>query len=253
MVRKEEVKEVPAEESPETPKADEVLEVTYSKDQAEAIRDEALKDQYNKLNSSLSSLGAENKRLREQLLQPSDTPSSRKITSGVLDTLDNLVSSSYADDPAAKSKIAALRNEAARLEQQEIREVQIRKQGTITQGEREKIDQKIRSAGLDPNDEVFDTVNDAFEYARDVNGNFDKAHLRLDRILNKQKPKKEAPEVKEQDVDESARKMLEEKGLLKTDTGGPSASAMSAQKAMQEYGAGNITAEEAKKRGAKFS
>lgn len=57
----------------------------------------------------------------------------------------------------------------------------------------------------------------------------------------------------EKRLEEEKRKWAEEEGLLTTETGGPSASSMSAQEAKKEYIAGNITDEEAKRRGADFS
>ena len=123
---------------------------------------------------------------------------------------------------------AAIAQEEQRQTTESQRQVQLQRQATVTREKQEELSDKITTANLDPDDEMFDRVWDAFKYARDVDGDFTDAEKRLNRVLSKQSPKetKDKPEVST-DVQEAARKMLAEKGLLKTETGGPSASAMS--------------------------
>lgn len=113
--------------------------------------------------------------------------------------------------------------------------------------------------------EIFKDDLDSFERVEDLlyAGRLERAEERVSRAEEKtkktsgdeklnEKKEEESEEAVEDKIREAAIKMLEEQGLrLEFDTT-PSASASDAVKAMSDYNKGLITAEEAKKRGAKF-
>lgn len=109
-------------------------------------------------------------------------------------------------------------------------------------------------------EEVFgddvDTLHIIRTYIRA--GDFDLAEKKIAKASKPTEPKGKEVEGTEDErfekrLEEKKREWAEEHGLLTTETGGPSASSMSAQDAMAKYIAGEISAEEAKKRGADFS
>ena len=86
-------------------------------------------------------------------------------------------------------------------------------------------------------------------------GDFDLAEKKLARVPKKEEPKKEEKQEAKDDTfvsDEAKRKWMEEHGMLESETGLPSASSMSRQDAMKKYIGGEITADEAQKRGVVF-
>jgi len=122
-------------------------------------------------------------------------------------------------------------------------ETQMRFQQGETNKAWDKINAQITDAGFDPNDERFELVVEAFEDARDFSGKFDRAYTKLDRILSKSKPEKQETET-EKDTAEKARKDLEEKGLLTTETGGPSAVSESFEDFQKRYMKSEVSRDE---------
>ena len=250
--KKEEEAEIEiTEENPEeeTPSPD-TLPETYSKEAIDALIKDALAEQYSKLNKPMTTLGQENKRLREQLSQP--TTGRGKLDRIYLEDLKARQTEFGESNPRLTSLISEAEREIIQQEQAEVYKTKVQAQQRTINTEREELEKRITDAGLSSSDEKLIDVWESFSVAETQTGDFTFANKRLDRIIKSVMPKEEKKEAKEPDVEEGVRKEMEKRGLLNTDTGGPSASAMSAQKAMQEYGAGNITAEEAKKRGAKF-
>ncbi len=89
---------------------------------------------------------------------------------------------------------------------------------------RTKMQEQIVSAGFNPEDEQFEGVFDLFETAA-LSGRFERAEEKLKRTLIKLKPepsKVENPQTREQEIQEAARKMLEDKGQLVSETSIPS-------------------------------
>lgn len=86
-------------------------------------------------------------------------------------------------------------------------------------------------------------------------GEYDKAEARLDRLENTKPPEpKESDDVRiERLANERAKAILLEKGVLNQDTGAPSASATSTGRAYDQYARGEITIEEAKRKGCVFN
>lgn len=86
-----------------------------------------------------------------------------------------------------------------------------------------KMEDQILAAGLNPDDEQFESVFDLFETAA-LSGRFERAEKKLERTLGKLKQATPKVEGKELDtlVDERARKILEDKGQLVTESSLPS-------------------------------
>lgn len=149
--------------------------------------------------------------------------------------------------------IARLETELAQRKRKQTQEAQLRWQEQVTQQHREKFDQRIQEAGLDPNDERLDDFQDAFEDAQE-DGRFGKAERKLNRILSKVKEpkgkgKSETDEERiERLAEEKLRAKMEEQGLLITETGGPSASSGSWLEFEKRYIAGKVPPEEYEKR-----
>ena len=118
------------------------------------------------------------------------------------------------------------RNLIAVQEQESSRQATIQHQATVTEGHRTRIKQEIVDAGRNPNDEIFEDVFDAIDFAEAVDGKFERVDRKLARTL-KANPKKE-PEPT-QSAEEKALAWIKENNpsLLKTETGSPSASGQS--------------------------
>jgi len=225
------------ETAPEAPK-------TYTEEELKA----RLKEQYDELNKTLSAQGAELKRLRKQLTE------APKVASPAIDAQKILLEemeARQAETGEPNPRIAALKAEIARLEQQEFIE-------RTTNEWRSKLETRISEAGLDPTDEKFDSVWDRFHMAYYVDGpaGFAEAEKRLERILSKSVPKQEpkSPEGKpekktytEEEVEELKRRWMEEQGLLTSEAGGPSASSLTKKDIAAKFAAGEISEEEAAK------
>lgn len=93
------------------------------------------------------------------------------------------------------------------------------------EGNKKASEQKILDAGLNPEDEAFDSFWDEFDLSTQ-SGDFSQANKRLDSILEKaESAKLEEPEGDTIDslAEERVRSIMEERGLLTTDNGFPSA------------------------------
>lgn len=184
--------------------------------QAKAEGKAEAEEVYKGIQRTLSKKDTEIQELQKKLSQPSPTGSKFKET--VL--ADMRARATELGEP--NPKIAELETELA-IEKQQDNE---RRKDVITQGHREKFEQKIKDAGLDPDNESFDRVWDAVKIARSVDGKFEEAEARLDRVLAKVKPVKVESETEDKETklrEEIEREVLEKHGLLKTETGGPSA------------------------------
>jgi hypothetical protein len=187
-------------------------------EQVKALIKKALSEQYSKLNKSLSELGKENKALREQLeALRSQTP---EEVSTMLELAETQARESGDDE--VLQRLLILRAKEAQRKQQAQFEAQLRRQMEIAQNEREKIENRIREAGLDPESEKFDNLWTYFELVEAKDGKFEKVHSRLDRMLGVTNPKQKESEV---DLKERLRRqILEEEGLLSKEKAQPSGS-----------------------------
>ena len=115
----------------------------------------------------------------------------------------------------------------------------------------EKYQRRVESLGLTPKDKAYREVY------RDVqSGLYEFADAQLDELetVQKKTPPKESDEERQSAAEARAMEIVKEKfpDALLTETGGPSASSLSAQEAMKAYGKGEITAQQARERGANF-
>lgn len=109
---------------------------------------------------------------------------------------------------------------------------------------------RTEDLGLSQTDESYWEIHDLV-----TEGKFQRADIKLKKLEQaKTKPTETPKQVDiDKEIEERARKILEERGLLVAETGSPSASASSSGEAMAQYARGEITEAEAKKKGAKFS
>lgn len=116
----------------------------------------------------------------------------------------------------------------------------------------EKFNKQIEDAGLDPDDERLDDFHDKFDEAC-IDGLFDKAERKLNRILSKVEPKKGKTEseddTKAKWIEEGKRLGMEKMGLLKTDNNQPSGAGSSDEEFERKMGSGELpmTAENMKR------
>jgi len=226
----------------EAPEVTEPQEKTYSQEELDAALTEK-EEAYKGLQKSIARQAEELGQLRKRATQPSSL--SVKRDEIILEEMKRRAQEEGITNP----RIAELEGELLREKQRESME-------TYTSTYREKLNQKIKESGLDPTDEQFDGVWETFDIAYAVDGKFERADKKLDRVLSKPKPEKKEIVVEKDDftkrLEEEKRKWMEEQGLLATETGGPSASSPSKDNAYAKYVAGDITVEEAKRAGVEF-
>ena len=116
-------------------------------------------------------------------------------------------------------------------QQEQTRQAALQRQATTTEGHRQRIRQEIIGAGQDPDDEIFEDVFEAVDLADAWDGKFERADKKLKRVL---KPKL-AEAVKQSDIEERARQLLEKDNLLVTETGSPSAASQSFKQVRDRY------------------
>jgi hypothetical protein len=131
-------------------------------------------------------------------------------------------------------RVAQMRALIAEEERKTNAEKQRREVEQYTQTWKEKLEAKIAEAGLTPEDEKFDDVWESFDVSYKLDGKFERAEKKLDRIL---KGVSKVPEVKKTEVKpdddlekkvqarlaEEKRKWMQENHLLETETSAPSA------------------------------
>lgn len=207
-------------ETPETPK-EEIQE-------EETPTQETVEDKLSKLEERLAkaeSLAEEKDKGFRTLQQKYDrlyksrteTPEdSSGITKKLTDEIEQLGKATYQDDPNAQARIIALKSEVANIERDQARKAQLKKQESLAQEARDELEDKIRDAGYDPDDENFDSVWDKWELASLADGKFERAENKLSRILSKMKPKEEEKkpvEDEEKMRERIKREILEEYNL----------------------------------------
>ena len=218
MGKKEELEGTPLE--PEVEPELEPQPKTYTQEELDALLGER-----DKAYQGIQRVVSQKDRKIRELEAPRTQPS--KATKVILEEME----ARQTEEGITNPRIAQLRAEIAREEQAEGME-------TITREWRGKITDKIVNAGLDPSDEAFDDVWESFDVAYAIDGKFERADKKADRILAKVKPveKKETkPEDFDKRLEEEKRKWMEEQGLLATDTGGPSAGAKRWEEVRDRY------------------
>lgn len=156
--------------------------------------------EYQGIQRTVSAKDTRIRELEEQIASPG------KGNKATLEVLKRLAE----DDPTA---LAQLQKAEAELAEEE-RGNQYK---TFRRQEINKVTQRIQQAGLDPDNEVFETVFDALDLSL-WDGNFERVDKKLSRILEKSKPIKE--EDVEKRIEDARKKWMEETGQLVSDTGG---------------------------------
>jgi len=156
-------------------------------------------------------------------------------------------------------RIAQLETALALERQHDQQAQQEMQREQYTQTWREKLEQRISSSGLDPEGEQFEDFWDYFQDRYRVDGEFERADKKLDRILKGVKPvekpgvKKENPEVNLDEIrKEERRKVMDEYGLLETDTSLPSGVNRDFQAIESDFVAGKISDEDYEKARQKY-
>ena len=208
----------------------------YTEEQVKA----QLKEQYDKLNSKLSSMGAEIKKLRETPVTQSN------LTKQLVDEISTL--SQNADDPQTQARINALRQQV----QQEERNAAINSQKKAIELKRIEMFEELREAGVDTEDisVVADLENELESELWMGDGSFKRAERIKNKIL-KSVPKKENKVEEEKPKETEAqmrerikRELLEEQGLTKNKELSPSRASQDLWAIEQKYVKGEIPASE---------
>jgi len=209
----------------------EVEPKAYTQEELDALRAEAMElgkaeafKEYQGIQRTVTKQDRKIKELEGRLAQP-QTSADRRVMSGMLEELDRQAKEAYGSDPEAQSRIARLRGQLLEEEQMQARQA-------YTQQYREKLDQKIKEAGFDPSDDMFADVDEAFDVAYAIDGKFERAERKLDRILKSATPAKEIkpaiegkpkPETEDERIERKAKEFLIKQGLIPTGISGPSA------------------------------
>jgi hypothetical protein len=122
-------------------------------------------------------------------------------------------------------------------------------QEQVAAQERSKLEDKILEAGLTPDDEAFDDVWEAYDLSNAVDGKFDRAHRKLDRVLKSAKPTEETKPIKQESeaeirkrIEAEVRKqIMSERGELDVETGQPSGGAQSFRDIELGYNQGKVS------------
>lgn len=201
----------------EEPKAEEPQTKNFTQEEVDALVEETRnieQEKYKGIQRSISKKDIQIEALQKQSSAPAQTDD---------DLLGMLVSSmkgkqnEYGEtDPT----IANLEKELASRKQRKQQEGQQVQWESYCTTEKAKMDARITEAGLDPDDERFETVDDAFAIARTTTADFSNAQKRLDRILNRatlKTPEKETPEAVNEKKGEDKKLEMKEKGQASVD------------------------------------
>ncbi len=196
---------------PPTPKPEDAVN---SKLQELGQKHQILEDNYKTIQKAVSKREEENRRLKEQLEEREADRNLLRSFAATLAEQKGKTEEEYLED--------VQKRQPDLLKQYDILEAK-RKQDKLVREAQEKAEefrQKTEALGLTDKDEEYWEIHDLV-----VDGKFERANVRLGKLEAKKKepqlpPKSEADKQKE--IEEAARKMLEEKGLLKSDTNLPS-------------------------------
>lgn len=191
-------------------KAEYEADMARIQEEAEASKNSALKEQFNKLNERLSRKGAELQQLRHKTPQPQS-----QTLKALLKAAE---SGDYGDAQAMLSQ----------LEQAEVEEARTQQWQELSDQKRDEFKQSIIAAGQDPEDDEFVDIMLDVENAIYGHGKFPLIEKKLNRKLEGMSPKKEAEKVKkvtladlsDEDKEELKRQAME--GELGTHISSPS-------------------------------
>ena len=193
-------------------------------------RDEE-KEVYKGIQRTVSAKDEEIKRLRESGKPQSDNSGLGQVM------LDEMKASQ--EFGTVNPRVAQLESLLSTEKTKQARAEATQRGDEITREYRTKLNKKIGDIGLDPSDERFDDVWDTFEIAYAVDGKFERAEKKLDRILTKVKPEEKTKETTEDEVKRLAKEMsdtfLKEGGYLSLNEDGPSATTKKFEEVRDKY------------------
>ena len=234
MVKKEDSTPENPQETPE----DKTQDKTYTQEELDAFtktaKEEAEAEAWEKYQGIQKTLNEKDLIIKGLQSKPQPpTTSTPPTTSLMLGLMKKQAEDSGDQEALARiSQIeVATQQEQARLDYQ----ARLKQQQAETNQKREEFEQKIKQAGLDPTDEMFDPTWDAFELADMRDGNWGKAENRLDRILSKNKPEGAKGETEEQMRERIERETQEKLGLNKPEGAKPSGSSTSIPTNIEEF------------------
>ena len=199
----------------------ETTQITYTQEQLDTYVQSQLKEQYDKLNATLSAQGAELKRFKESKTQTQPTvPTSNQQ---MLELMKK-----KAQDEGDNETLGAIAQIEARTYQEQATQAQQARADDLrreTETERAKLEARIEEAGFKRDNETLDSVWDAFRFAEAVDGKWDVPNKRLDRVLSKTKKpvEKKVEETEEQIRERITREIYEKEGLTEGEKAVPSA------------------------------
>jgi len=230
-------------EEPEVQPLEETLE---KPDQETATQSGVTQEQLNDLKGQLDRLERSNEGLRGSLKEKDRLLKSRQTTPdddlGFYEKMIQGLKSKpeYTDspDPAITVLEAELASRKQRQEQQKL----YQQMDAYATDQRDKIENKIREAGLDPSDERFEDAWEWFDMTYNSDGKFERVAKRVNRILKQVEPKeKEVDKSSDEKLKEKVRKeILMERGELEAETGQPKGSAKSFADIEERFGKGEI-------------
>jgi len=132
-------------------------------------------------------------------------------------------------------RIAQLKSLITEEEQKDATSKQAREIEQYTQTWKEKLEGKITQVGLSPDDEQFDDVWESFDLTYKVDGKFERAEKKLDRILKGVKPMEKTDNDFEERLKAEKLTWMKEHGLLEKETADPSAAALSDRKIQDDF------------------
>lgn len=226
--QKETIVEEPIVEPTKEPKVAPEILALIEKARLDAKKD--AEETYKGIQRTIAKKDQEIARLRKQA---EDRPSTT-VNEAFLEALK--ADNAYGDNNPKIQQLEAL------LAQEKAKEAQSRAVADVeayTNTWREKMEAKITEKGLDPEDEQFADVWEQFDLAHAIDGKFERADKKLDRVLKGVVVEKIEEPVKddfEARLKEEKRKWMIEAGLLEKETGEPAGSgSKNVSKIINEY------------------
>ena len=213
-----EITELPEEETPEPQEVK-----TFTQEEVDAIREEIKREEQRSIKGLQRVVSKKDQQIQELRRRPAHVEDTTTIELQLQSARDAEAERRTTDGEYAKKDPAIPRLEAElarRIAAQETAKMKDYRESIIS-GEREKLETRITEAGFDPDDERFEDAFEMWDISK-LDGQFDRAHRKLDRILKTIK----TPEAKAESNAETKRKEMLTKGTGKVDgiAGGGSSS-----------------------------
>lgn len=203
-------------------------ETMYSQSQVNAylkeVQEEAKVEAWEKYQGIQRTLTEKDRKIKEYEanLQKPTQPNVLSSLTKITEELERQASQS--DDPTAPTRIAQLKAEIRKEEERVAYEAQVKQWQSSAAMERMNLEQRIKEAGFDPNDDMFADVFESWELSAILDQRYDRAERKLDRIIKKApKPEKKEVETEAQVRERLTREIYEKEGLTGREKATPSA------------------------------